>query len=340
MNTGDPRVLEDFLAFGVGAYPAERYALIIWNHGSGVYVPDEMLAMSGSRAHVGVGGASDTMPLEPHRPFPAMSEPVPRLDPVGFGLAYDDRSGDCLDTRELERVLATGHRLLGRKIDLVGMDACLVAMLEIAWQLRDHARVLVGSEEIEPGTGWPYAAILRDLIARPAMSPAELSATIVRRYVRAYKWTWQGVTQSAIDLSRLDELVGAIDRLAGALLTALPKIHGAPLPDARRRTLSFFKDHYVDLHHFASNLALASGLPAVRQACMDVMRIIEGKGAKSPVIAEAHAGPRMGAARGLSIYFPPSGDPWTLYRELNFAERTRWADFLDAYLTNDPRSTS
>ena len=25
VNTGDPRVLEDFLAFGVRAYPAERY---------------------------------------------------------------------------------------------------------------------------------------------------------------------------------------------------------------------------------------------------------------------------------------------------------------------------
>ncbi len=56
-NTGDPRVLEDFLAFGVRAYPAERYALIIWNHGSGVYVPEEMLAVSGARSHGGEGAA-------------------------------------------------------------------------------------------------------------------------------------------------------------------------------------------------------------------------------------------------------------------------------------------
>ena len=315
-NTGDPQVLEEFLAFGVRAYPAERYALIIWNHGSGVYVPDEMPTLSEAPAPAGIG----------------------RFDPRGFGLAYDERSGDCLDTRELERVLATGHRLLGRKIDLVGMDACLMAMLEIAWQIRDHACVLVGSEEIEPGTGWPYAAILRDLTARPSMGPAELAAAIVRRYVQTYRRSWQGVTQSAIDLSRLDDLVDAVDRLARVLLAALPGVRVA-IAEARRRALSFFDDNYVDLHHFASCLAVRSDRPAMRRACADVVGILEGRGAKSPIIAEAHAGPRTGEARGLSIYFPLR-DEWVFYRDLAFTQRTRWAHFLEAYLVSDSPGTS
>jgi hypothetical protein len=330
VNTGDPRVLEDFLAFGVRAYPAERYALIIWNHGSGVYVPEEILALSGASSRGGV--IPDTMRLQPHRL-------VSSLVPLGFGLAYDDWAEDCLDTRELERVLAAGHRRLGRKIDLVGMDACLMAMIEIAWQMRDHAGVLVGSEEIEPGTGWPYAAILRDLSARPSMSPAQLATTIVRRYAASYRWPGPGVSQSAIDLSRLDDLVDAVDRLARVMLAALPGSHPA-IADARRRTLSFFNDHYVDLHHFASNLALGSDLPAVRHACLDVTGILEGRTAESPIIKEAHAGPRMGAARGLSIYFPPSRDPWAFYRELEFARRTRWPDLLEAYLIGDPGGPS
>ena len=32
-NTGDPRDLAKFIHWAIGAYPAERYALIIWNHG-------------------------------------------------------------------------------------------------------------------------------------------------------------------------------------------------------------------------------------------------------------------------------------------------------------------
>ena len=345
VNTGDPRVLEDFLAFGVRAYPAKRYALIIWNHGSGVYVPDDML---GSRGPVPrprrypLGFGSEPLPrLHPpglgSEPLPRLhppglgSEPLPRLHPLGFGIAYDDRSGDCLTTREVESVLAAGHRQRGRKIDLVGMDACLMAMLEIAWQLRDHVGVLVASEEIEPVTGWPYAAILRALVARPSMGPAELATTIVRCYSASYGWPGPGVTLSAIDPSRLGELVDAVDCLAGVLLTALPRIDPS-LSDARRRTLSFFHDHYVDLHHFASTLGQGTDLAALRLACLDVMAIIEGRNAKSPILEEAHAGPGLGAARGLSIYFPPSGELWALYRDLAFAQRTRWPDFLEAYL--------
>ena len=33
---------------------------------------------------------------------------------------------------------------LGRPVDLVGMDACLMTMLEVAYQIKDHARILVG----------------------------------------------------------------------------------------------------------------------------------------------------------------------------------------------------
>jgi hypothetical protein len=33
------------------------------------------------------------------------------------------------------------------------MDACLMTMLKVAHRLREYARVLVGSEEIEPGEG-------------------------------------------------------------------------------------------------------------------------------------------------------------------------------------------
>jgi hypothetical protein len=34
-STGDPRVLSEFIQWGVREYPAERYGLVIWNHGNG-----------------------------------------------------------------------------------------------------------------------------------------------------------------------------------------------------------------------------------------------------------------------------------------------------------------
>ena len=35
VNTGDPAVLRDFIVRSVTTYPADRYALVIWNHGTG-----------------------------------------------------------------------------------------------------------------------------------------------------------------------------------------------------------------------------------------------------------------------------------------------------------------
>jgi len=72
---------------------------------------------------------------------------------------------------------------------------------------------------------------------------------------------------------------------------------------------------------------------AVKQACVDVQQAIEGKGGRSPIIAEGRVGPRMQPARGLSIYFPPFRDPSGFYRELDFVRRTQWADFLASYLS-------
>jgi hypothetical protein len=255
--------------------------------------------------------------------------------PASRGIAYDDGAADCLDNQELKRVLATAHRVLGHKVDVVGMDACLMTMIEVAYQLRDHAHVLVGSEEVEPGPGWPHAEILGDLTKHPTTTQAELGATIVQRYVESYRHGAESATQSAVDLGRIDDLVEAVDVLARRLLagsksTALATaLHGA-----RRRTLQFFEGLYVDLHHLAGNVATTTGTGRTADACRDVQRMIDGHEARGPIIAEGHAGASMAPARGISIYFPLFLDRSTFYRELDFASATHWADLLEACVGN------
>jgi hypothetical protein len=177
-NTGDPGVLESFIRFGAQRYPARSTALVLLNHGSGFYVPPEML--SREEKVPGHDPSSPTARRRRRRPiFHTTRERLLETAPQSRGIAYDDGAADCLDNQELKRVLATAHRVLGRKVDVVGMDACLMTMIEVAYQLRDHAQVLVGSEETEPGPGWPHAAILGDLTARPSIMRAELGATVV-----------------------------------------------------------------------------------------------------------------------------------------------------------------
>ena len=124
-----------------------------------------------------------------------------------------------------------------------------------------------------------------------------------------------------------------MESLAGRLLAGLRSRElPAVVHDAWRRTLRFFENFYVDIHDFAGNLAAATSARDVRSACEELQHAIEGQGAKSPIIAQALGGPRLRAATGLSIYFPPFRDPSAFYRDLDFARRTRWAAFLEAYL--------
>ena len=298
-NTGAPGVLADFIAFGATQFPSRATMLVLSTHGYGVFGPGSM-------------------------PSPIRRRP-------SRGLAYDVGSIDCLDNRELTQALAGAHTALGRPVDIVGMDACYMTMVEVAYQLREHARILVGSQEIEPLEGWPHAGVLGDLVARPTMTAHELATTIVRRYVACYAGGKTNATQSAIDLGKLNDLVTAIDRLARVLLGALPSPSlELALFTAWRRSLRFFGGLYVDLHDFAGHLRRATSRDDVKRACVELQDVIESN--EGPIIAEQHVGPHMAPASGLSIYFPPFHDPTSIYRELDFARRTRWADFLDAYL--------
>lgn len=328
-NTGDPNLLVDFIREGAERYPAERTMLVLWNHGSGFYVPPEMISREGGalRREINTRGKAALK-----RSFFSSSREKIFTQPTSVrGILYDDGSSDCLDNKELKDVVARAHGHLGRKLDVIGMDACLMTMIEVAYQVRDHADVLVGSEETEPSQGWPYHTVLADLAKNPAMNSGELGSAIVRRYIESYKTEKSGITQSALDLSKLGDVTLAIDTLAGVLLRKLSsKTERGAILIARDDSTSFYQRMYVDIHDFARNLAEASDDKEVRSACEGVARAIAGNGAVTPIFAEEHKGSTMSRVKGLSIYMPSSWNPSVYYEDLDFAKATRWGKFLNA----------
>ena len=162
-NTGDPQILYEFVKWEADNYPADRYALILWNHGSGWW--EDAKSRAAGPAAKKPRRRLFRQPVRYPVPQEHLNIPAPQ---VQRSICYDDTSnGDALDNRELRIVLAGICALLGRKIDLLGMDACLMNMVEVAYQLRESVNVIVGSEIEEPFDGWPYAEILTRLNARP-----------------------------------------------------------------------------------------------------------------------------------------------------------------------------
>src|SRR3954447_12799376 len=190
VDSGSPQTLVDFTRWSKAKAPADRYALILWNHGSGW----DPLDFDEIYAHVKSAGvtpreldarASTQLGRSLFRPTIETALTLPNAG--ARAIASDDGTGHSLDTLELGEVLAHAHTTLGRPLDLLGMDACLMSCLEVAYQCEKDVRAVVSSEELEPGDGWPYDKVLADLRTNPTMDGAGLGRVIVKRYVESYK---------------------------------------------------------------------------------------------------------------------------------------------------------
>jgi hypothetical protein len=344
-NMGDPKVLEDFVIWGVTNYPAEHYLLVLWNHGAGwddanLYQGDVFsgAAPPVSRKKQPVvtrGAAAGAKPIA----FAQARAGLARTRRALFsttveaaikqrGIAFDDQAQDFLDNIELKKVMRRIKKKLTRKIDILGMDACLMSMAEVAYQMRDVADYSVGSEETEPGDGWPYDRILKALAAKPTMTPEELSKTIVTQYLASYK-SGDNVTQSAMKLAGLKPLATAVDSLAKALKNILAGAASrSALINARAQVQEYSRpyDDYCDLLDLCDLIDKGVNNPAVKTACAAVKQA-----AALAIVATGCKGPTVDNSRGVSIYFPKRKlSP--LYKTLDFTKKSTWDEFLAAYL--------
>jgi hypothetical protein len=353
-NTGDPAVLIDFAQWAIKNYPAQRYLLVIWNHGNGwddediYHAARHDLGLNIVRRGQNTGDGTEGKSVSIRRVrvvggpkfHRALFRPTITRALTTRAIAYDDNAEDFLDNVELQKVLAAVRKKLRRKLDLLGMDACLMSMAEIGYQLRDQVALTVGSEETEPGDGWPYNTILRDLARKPKMSARDLSSLIVRRYIESYD-SKSNVTQAACDLAKSESLGNAVDGLALSLKAELaaPDVRNAILT-ARSQVQTYEKPEYVDLYDLCGLIAANCRSKKVGNACARVQQAITKGGY---VVTNGSRGPAVANSHGVSIYFPDrptsiSAPISPLYGNLDFAKKLAWAGFLSAWLDSLKRS--
>jgi Clostripain family len=255
-NTGDPKNLSDFIAWGVKDFPAEHYLLVLWNHGQG-WDDTDIYADERSR---GLRRLT-SRPLR-HALF---RTPVRRIlkqaktERLTRAILLDDGAKDFLDNLEMKAVLAGAKKLLKRKVDILGLDACLMSMAEVGYQVKDSVDFTVGSEQTEPGDGWPYHTILTELAKNPALTPRAVSLLAVNKYLASYGAN-EGVTQSACDLAKSAALAAAVKPLAAAL-SAASSADAQKILAARTRVQTYEVKDYVDLVDLCG-LLVGSGVSA------------------------------------------------------------------------------
>ena len=273
LNMGDPETLESFISFCKSEYPAENYFLILWNHGS---------------------GWKDVPPGEqPHLPRTLQKGEFPQPPPPNQAVCFDDTSdSDPLYTAEV------GEALSGKGISVVGFDACLMAMIEVAYEIRNHSSYMIGSQETEPGDGWEYDYFLENFIATPMDTP-DLLSSVTDAYEEQYGGYAEG-TLSAVDLSKVDDFMTAYDAFCDTLYASITDAATQTLVQDALWDAEYFwdseygGDHNVDIWSFADEIQAGSDMADAEAAAVKTA-------VENMVAAEWHNTGHPGA-KGLNIH--------------------------------------
>ena len=152
-----------------------------------------------------------------HENYPADHEALVLWDHGGGsvgGVISDERyDTDCISLRDLRRALESVYKPNEKNppLDMVGFDACLMATVETAGALKDIARWMVASEELEPGCGWNYTGFFQALADEPRLNGAMLGRAICDSYAAGCNAVGAAgdITLSCVDLSRIEPLLAA-----------------------------------------------------------------------------------------------------------------------------------
>ncbi|MFO7631123.1 MAG: clostripain-related cysteine peptidase, partial [Caldilinea sp.] len=341
VNMANGDTLVDFVKWAVARYPADKYVLILSDHGMDW-----------------PGGWSDP---DPGRDRSSASVRAPIVDALG----------NQMYLAEIDEALARARAETGiDKFELVGMDACLMGHIEVLSALSEHARYAVLSQETEPALGWAYASFLHTLQQNPGIDGGQLGQLIVDSYIdedaritdeqqrldlygRAGGFfgmssvpsasdtaaqMGRNVTLAAIDLGQTPALLDAVNEFAHALQDAQQKNVAKARSYAQSFTSIFGKEvpaSYIDLGHFIQLVQQVHGGGEIGATGDRVLATIQ-----ESVLADKNGEDKPGAT-GVSIYFPNSqlygspvaGPPSYTAVAQRFAQDSLWDDFLAFHYT-------
>jgi hypothetical protein len=245
-----------------------------------------------------------------------------------------------MSTVELGNALSSATSSGAEKLDVLFLDACLMQMIEVGYEVKDYSQYLVASEYY----GWtlgPYDDYISAITA--TTTAEELATAIVNYYHSRFTGTDCAHTMSAADLSQFG-LASVVNDFAQALTAGLAT-YKTQMENSRSTCQKFVYDSYIDLYHFAFLIDQNIADATIQNAAQAVMTAVN-----NAVIAEAHESGGgdeyypLYNAYGISIYFPASeGDSGYInYNSGNlaFVADKGWDEFLSAFFGGLPSVVS
>jgi hypothetical protein len=285
LDTGNVATLENFIRWARSTYPGSPHTMLsIVDHGGG-WAPD----LNSTPQPAGGG----------------------RVQAGGLrGMSIDQGSGHSLSTRNTGQALADLGAL--GQFDLVFFDACLMGMLESAYEVQPYTRYFVAGENLL-WSRLPYERYLSNDAIGPQTTPLELAKLIVARYNDPAPPD-EPFTIAALDMQKLPALAQHVGALAEALASNLPAARAAYAASQKFDYNASYSidatDGYVDLGDFAAHITIPGAATTAAQAVIAALGDPQ-TGTGVVVARKTVSGPSreggswdLSHASGLSIYLP------------------------------------
>jgi hypothetical protein len=242
------------------------------------------------------------------------------------GVLEDDHDGRLKALGRVSQVrigLEEAQQKTGKKIDILGFDACYMADFQVAYEMKDTAGIMLASQESESNKGWKYSEILGD--ERSQTGSPEDMARLVVEVNKVHNLDIP--TFSATDLSRMDGLAKATGELAQAILDSTER---NAIRDSIREAENYgggappFKD-MRDFYHMADLLEKNVNDDSVKESAKNIKDLLD-----KAVIA-SQSGPQHPNSHGLHIYAPISYKGVEEdYKRLNLAKDVpKWVEAME-----------
>ncbi len=308
-DMGNGAGIEAFVTWGRTEYQADKYMLVIVDHGQGW----------ASRIDTSMDSA-----------FPLM-----------FGsISHDADTNQEVYNRDIQdRLLKI---LNGEKLDIIGLDACCMAMIETAYAMRDVGKVMVASEDIEPPDClWSSGAWLQDLAADSQMDAKELGKAIVESYQEVLNSNSDEGCLSAVDLSTSKELA---NKITDFVLECIPKLDQETenIEVARVKCVAYGAVagfNGVDCFRWFDSYANETSDVTLKQKAGDVCDQIETSVFANFTTSARGKDTKYGSY-GLAIYYPKTKEdynndgygfrylPSNKSYPVEFVQKEKWVTFL------------
>jgi hypothetical protein len=259
--------------------------LVLWGHGAGL-------------DHVYVYATADS----------ASAANVVRPATPGVKDSLD--AGDAniyVKNIELARIFKNFTERIGRKIDVLGLDACLMGLAEIAHEVRESVEIMVSSDEDIPDASFPYREIIGGMQTTPGIDAETLARLIVDKYVAAYDPAKDSTraSLSSLKLSACDAFAAEFKNLVRALLAGLvEETTMNRIVRAREFSRTQSEPAYIDLFVFLTELTESFGKSSEiyqhAEGALHHLYILHHRAAPKDEMINSH---------GLGLYFPRDLDP-------------------------------